>query len=107
MRGLRLILITALPAVVVGCAPPPEMTVVESGVGERPTANLVLGSARRHAIVGQEYAFRSDWPAAYHGFIEDEITYYNDIRYDTQRYYDRNNYMEYQSDYTRFGVFRR
>lgn len=113
-RSLRttaiLCALTALAALLaMGCAtaPPPSYSVIGPRDGGGSRANLALGTRRIHPILAESFAYRSDWPSFVHGYIEDEVTYYADVRYDEQRYYDRNNGIQNVSDMTRLGTFRR
>lgn len=105
MKRLAAILWTTL--LVAGCAGTSGYAVVEPRGGVPRQANLALGPTRGHTQVAQQFAARSDWPAAVLGFRSEDITFYTTITYDQQSYNDRYNSFYRETQSVRTGVWMR
>jgi len=105
MKRLAAILWAALLAT--GCAGTSGYAVVEQRGGVPRQPNLALGPTRGHAQVAQQFAARSDWPAAVLGFRGEDITFHTTITYDQQSYNDRYNSFYRETQSVRTGTWMR
>lgn len=68
--------------------------------------NLALGRSPADPLIGQLFNARSAWPAVEHGLRLSEQTYYTDVHFDDQSFYDRLGGASFNlRTSTRTGVF--
>ncbi len=105
MRLSVLVLLSILG--VAGCQAPPHFAVLGNEGPEGPCANLVLGRSPESAALAEVIEPRADWPTMDRGMRLDDVTYFSNITYDEQTYYDRYNNLFYGMQAVRTGVYLR
>lgn len=55
----------------------------------RAIPNLALGSAAEHNLIGEALTARTAWPAVEGGYRFDDVSYFSQVIFDDQAFYDR------------------
>lgn len=56
--------------------------------GDARSANLALGASPDHVWAGELLVTRSDWPTSVHGYRTADTSYFYEISYDEQAFYE-------------------
>ena len=85
----RLSVVITLLAGVVGCSTSvPGAVLVSAQQRDARPANLALGASRDHVWTGELLATRSHWPSSVHGYHAADTSYFYEISYDEQAFYE-------------------
>ena len=76
--------IAALCALLAGCAGPGKYAVLHA-----PAANLALGPTAEHVRLGEAFAYRSAWPSVDAGYRFEDTSFFSQVIFDDQSFYDR------------------
>lgn len=89
----RLIFVSLITVLLVGCVAPPPVAVLHRrdparDIAGRTAPNLLLGPSAEHFYIAQTFDYRSDWPSVSIGYRFDEYSTYSEVIYDDQFSYD-------------------
>ena len=92
-----------------GCAGPAGGVVLYGPTGTHegaggPAPNLALGPSADHLWVACELTQRSAWPSVDVGYRFDDFSYYSEVQFDNQHYYDRYGAYYRAAESVRTGV---